>query len=195
MTVTYTQDRIVPFVDAPETEEAFVPVYARSGRSRRAGGKVRTWMILVPVGAVVLAGTAALLMFGGEETPQPAPAEPAAAAPAAPVASTPVTPPAATPAPVLAPEAPAPAIRAATPERAAPAPARRAEPRAEAPVAARAARPAAPPAPVAPSPETTARTATLNTTPSVTAPTTTLNTTLPAPAQPREPAIIVQPLN
>src|SRR5215217_553999 len=89
MTVTYTEDRITPFAETGEAgrEDAFVPVYARTGRkTRHAGGKVKTWMILAPIGAVVLGGTAVAMMLSGSETAEPALSEPAATAPVTPIA-------------------------------------------------------------------------------------------------------------
>jgi Meckel syndrome type 1 protein len=87
MSMTYT---------TPETRAAaaddsvFVPRYARSSKARNK--PVKTWMILAPIGAVVvIGGAAALMMGGGEPEPtaametSPAPAEAASiqAAPAA----------------------------------------------------------------------------------------------------------------
>lgn len=201
MSVTYTEDRITPFADETTREPEFVPVYARTRKSarRKSGGKIKTWMILAPVGAVVLAGGAvAMMMGGGEEAAAPALSEPAATAPVVPIA------PAAAPATVAQPvveaaSAPAPVVRAAPVERIAPEPVRRAQPRAAAPVAERdvASTPRVITEPAAPSP-----TAALNTT---TSPTPSLNTAspapvvttapTPAPAETRAPAIVVQPLN
>ena len=186
MSVTYTEDRIEPVA-----EETFVPVYARSRTASKRKGGVKTWMILAPIGAVVvLGGAAAMLMGGGEETVEPALVEPAATAPVFPatpvptdVAAAPLTS-AATPTPVEMAQQPTPAPVARTSEparRAAPAPARRA-----APAPAPAARVETPAAPTNPQPYSAPATSTLNTTPA---------TPVPAPAAPRAPTIQVQPLN
>ena len=62
MSVTYP-DPLKPYGDRVEvnpnadgaSDEPFVPVYARTGKStRRNGGKIKTWMILTPVGILVL---------------------------------------------------------------------------------------------------------------------------------------------
>ncbi|HVL41928.1 MAG TPA: hypothetical protein VM348_07205, partial [Brevundimonas sp.] len=147
MSVTYPADPLKPYGDRSEVrpltgermdlnphltgaaEEPFVPVYARRGKAARGnGGKIKTWMILAPVGAIVLGGFAAM-MLNGEETTTPL-AEPAATAPvvaATPLAAAAPATSASTPAPVQAAPAPAPVLREATPvRRAAPAPARRA---------------------------------------------------------------------
>lgn len=193
MSITYPHDRTSPHENtlSPPTvaEEPFVPRYARTRKSsgRKSGGKIKTWMILAPVGALVLGGVAAvMLMNGGEETVAPL-AEPAATAPvlpAVPVTGTAAAPltNASTPAPVEAVPVPAaPVAREAGPlRRAAPTPAPRSAPRVEAPRVA--------PAPSAVTPR-------LNTAPT-TSPTTTLNTApaTPTPAQPPAPAIVVEPL-
>lgn len=62
MTVTYTDDTIR---NDSAHDEVFVPRYARTGRARRKGS-VRAWMILLPVGALALAGGAAAVMMSGE---------------------------------------------------------------------------------------------------------------------------------
>ena len=136
MSVTYPADPLKPYGDRVEVnpnadganDEPFVPVYARTGKStRRNGGKIKTWMILTPVGILVLAGLGAVALGGGEQTTAPL-AEPAATAPV--VSATPLaTPVMSNPAPVArtAPTA-APVLRPAAPVRraaAAPAPARR----------------------------------------------------------------------
>jgi len=66
MSVTYT-DQIRPAADRLDSE-AYVPVYAR--RSGRMSKKpVKTWMILAPLGVLVIGGAAAaMLMQPGEET-------------------------------------------------------------------------------------------------------------------------------
>ncbi|HYC97624.1 hypothetical protein [Brevundimonas sp.] len=179
MTVTYPHDRPLPqdsHLEGPR-EEPFIPVYARTGRSARGRkGGIKTWMILAPIGVLVLGGAAAALMMGDRGEVAPAPlAEPAATAPvlpaqpvtaeAAPVEVAPVVEATPAPAPVVRRTAPASARRPVAPARtsaAAPAPA---------------ARVVAPAQPVGPQPYT----ATLNTTPA------------PAPAQ--APVIVIQPVN
>ncbi len=140
MSVTYPADPSKPYGDRVEVnpnadganDAPFVPVYARTGKSaRRNRNKIRTWMILTPVGIIVLAGLGAVALGGGDQTTAPL-AEPAATAPvvpatslAAPVVSAltpaPVVRTAPTPAPVLRPAAPVRRAAAAP----APAPARR----------------------------------------------------------------------
>ena len=183
MTLTYPHDRPLPHdshLDATRTEEPFVPVYARTRSARGRKGGLKAWMILAPIGVLVLGAGAAALMSGGDEATAPL-AEPAATAPvltaqpllteAAPVAETPVAAVEATP-------APAPVVR-----RAAPAPVRRAAAPARAPAAAptTAPRTATAPQPAGPQPYT----ATLNATPTAT----------PAPATAQPPVIVIQPAN
>lgn len=207
MSVTYPVDPLKPYGDRSErspldgradidarldgaTEEPFVPVYARRGKAARGGGKIRTWMILAPIGVIVLGGFGAMMAMNGEETATPL-AEPAATAPvvpATPLVAEPAPVAALSPAPVVEAAAPPPVQRAATPVRraAAPAPAARraaptAAPRIEAP-AARVATPA---------PTASSSTTTLNTAPTAPAPAATVT---PAPAQPPAPVIVVQPL-
>ena len=176
------------------TEETFVPRYARNTKAKKS---VKTWMILAPIGAVVLLGSGVAMMMGGGEQAAPATSTEAEApamqtAPAAMTAAeTPVMPaapmetasaPAATPAPVA---------RRAEP-RAEPV-VRRAAPAAERPAAARVETPTVPTGPqpyAAPSvPEVS--TSQLNTAPAA------ASTPAPVatPAQPAAPAITVQPLN
>jgi len=182
MTVTYPHDRPVlqgERLEAPH-EEPFIPVYARTGRNARGGrkGGFKTWMILAPIGVLVLGGAAAALVMGQGDEVAPAPlVEPAATAPVLP------TQPLLTEAPVEAAAAP---VIEATPTpapvvRAAPAPARRAAPapaRATAPAATR----EAPAEPAGPQPYTSS----LNTTPAA-APAT------PAPTPAPPPVIVIQP--
>lgn len=85
MSMTYTDapERAVE-ADAP----IVTPAFARVGRKPRSG--VRTWMILAPIGAIVLAGSAYLMLTAPETaTPlneAPAPAiEPAPLAPMTPM--------------------------------------------------------------------------------------------------------------
>lgn len=178
MSVTYPHDRPIPHGEHLEAqrEEPFVPVYARTRRSARGRkGGVKTWMILAPVGVLVLGGAAAALMMGDQGEVAPAPlAEPAATAPvlpaqpvlaeAAPMETAPVAEatPIPAPAPVVRRAAPAPARRAVAPARqAAPTPAP--APRVEAA------------APTGPQPYT----ATLN--------------AAPTPASAQTPVIVIQP--
>ena len=202
MSVTYPADPLKPYGDRVEVnpnadganDEPFVPVYARTGKStRRNGGKIKTWMILTPVGIIVLAGLGAVALGGGDATTVPL-AEPAATAPvvtasvpAAPVANPDTPAPAArtapTPAPVLRPAAP---VRRAA---AAPAPARRtttvvAAPRPTAPAAAARA--------VTPAPATSSPTPMLNMTP--TAPMAPTAAPAPAATQSPPPFVIVEPV-
>ena len=181
------------------TEETFVPRYARNTKAKKS---VKTWMILAPIGAVVLLGSGVAMMMGGGEQAAPATSTEAEApamqtAPAAMTAAeTPVMPAApmetaSAPAAAPTPAAPAPVARRAEP-RAEPV-ARRAAPAAERPAAARVETPAVPTGPqpyAAPSvPEVS--TSQLNTAPAA------ASTPAPVatPAQPAAPAITVQPLN
>lgn len=178
------------------TEDAFVPRYARPTKSRKS---VKTWMILAPIGAVVLLGSGVAMVMGGGEQAAPPPATEATTpamqtAPAAMTAAeTPVTP----TAPIETAQAPA---AAPTPAASAPV-ARRAEPRAE-PVVRRAApvaeRPAATPRvevparPTGPQPYAAATSPAAGTSQLNTAPTTAPTS---AQAQPPAPTITVQPLD
>lgn len=84
MSVTYS-DTVRPAAAQPQSQ-AYVPVYARAGRAHR-NKPVKTWMILAPLGLLVMGGAAALMLT-----------QESAVAPAA-VSETPVAP---TPAPVSA---------------------------------------------------------------------------------------------
>lgn len=176
MTVTYPHDRSVnPDLSSDAVrEEPFVPVYARTGRSARGRkGGFKTWMIMAPIGVVVLGVGAAAMTMGGGEDVAPVPlVEPAVSAPVLPVqppqAEAPVAPIVESPAPVVrsAPaSAPARASRRAAP---APAPAARATPATPDPVAA---------APSGPQPYTT----NLNATPA------------PAPTTAPPPVVVIEP--
>ena len=68
MSVTYT-DQIRPAA-ARVDSDAYVPVYARSG-ARKSNKSVKTWMILAPLGVLVVGGAAAAMLMP--------PAEPTAA--------------------------------------------------------------------------------------------------------------------
>lgn len=190
MALTYPTEQARPVPAAALTEENFIPVYARGRKTTRSsGGKVKTWMILEPIGVIVLGGIAAALVMAppadtiGQaptQTPLPTAAEAAATQAAATTALTP----AAAPTPVRiapAPVAAAPVVRQATPvRRVAPAPAvRRVAPAPAVRVQTPAAAPVAGPRPYS------APTTSLNTAPAVPAPVTT-------PAAP--PPIVVEPL-
>lgn len=186
MSVTYPHDHPMSHsdrVDAPR-EEPFIPVYARTGRTARGRkGGVKTWMILAPIGVLVLGGAAAALMMGDGGDVAPAPlVEPAATPPvlpAQPLVSE-IVPAEAEIAPVVeATPAPAPVVRTAPARRSAPAPVRRATSAPAPTVATR----EAPAAPTGPQPYT----ASLNTTP----PTATVAAPAPTPAPP--PVIVIQP--
>ena len=184
MSVTYPHDRALPHdtqVEAPR-EEPYVPVYARTrGSTRGRKGGVKTWMILAPLGVLVLGGVTAALMVGDRNETAVAPlAEPAATGPVLPAqpvlaGTAPVD--AAAPAAVIE-AVPEPVVRSApAPERrAAPAPVRRAAP-APAPATRE-----APAEPEGPQPYTSS----LNTTPPA-AP------AAPAPAPAAPPVIVIQP--
>jgi len=175
MTVTYTHERPLPPTSPMETarEEPFIPVYARTRTSRSRKGGIKTWMILAPLGVLVLGAGAAAMMMGGNDDVAPAPlVEPAATAPVlpaqplltnvAPLEATPVAEATPAPSPVARRAAPAPRPRAASTARAA------------APTPAPTTPVVVAPEPASPEPYT----ATLNTTPAA-----------PAPA----PVIIIQP--
>jgi len=78
--------------DTAVTDEDFIPVYARGGRSATgaAGGKMKTWMILVPLGVLVVGGITTLVMTSGEQAPIAPLAEPAFTAPVLSSAAAPV---------------------------------------------------------------------------------------------------------
>ena len=186
-TPAYTETAATNAATADDT--VFVPRYARRSRAKKS---VKTWMILAPIGAVVVLGGAAALMMDGGDRPALGEAQPAAAqAPVAtpsPVASAPVLE-AAQPAPVASTpvEQPAPPP-AAVQRRAAPAtPARRAM--TPAPTV-RAAEPAATIEPTGPRAYSAASSAAAA--PSIT--TQSLNAG-PAAATPAAPIIVTQPLN
>lgn len=175
MTVTYPHDRPLPHDTHMEEAhpEPYVPVYARTrGSTRSRKGGVKAWMILAPIGVLVLGGVAAAMIAGSGDDAAPAPlAEPAATPPvlsAQPVV-TETAPLTAAPAPVEAAPAPAPAVTRTR------APVRRSAPtvRASTTAPAPAPRVEAPAEPTGPQPYT----ATLN--------------TAPAPAQ--TPVIVIQP--
>ncbi|GAW41558.1 hypothetical protein SH203_01966 [Brevundimonas sp. SH203] len=188
MSMTYAD---TPTEARPETA-TFVPRYARPAKSKKS---VRTWMILAPIGAVVLLGSGVAMVMGGGEKAAPAPAEAAPAMETAPAAmtaaETPVTPaaPVETAAAPAASPAPAPVARRSEP-RAEPV-VRRAAPAAERPAAARVETPAAPTTSLQPYSASTS-TSQLNSAPVA------AQTPAPVvvtPAQPAAPSITVQPLN
>lgn len=197
MSMTYA-DADTTAVDPRTADEVFVPRYAQ----KRAKSKkpVKTWMIVAPIAAVAVIGTAAaLVMSGGGEQPAPAEATPAQTQPmqTAPAAlntgmdsamtgaEAPASmQPAPQAAPVEATPAPAPVARRVdpAPRRAAPAAAPAERP------AARVETPAEPTGPRAYSPSPA--TQSLNTAPPAPA-----IQTAPAPAPTTAPAISVQPLS
>ncbi|KDP95899.1 hypothetical protein ER13_06425 [Brevundimonas sp. EAKA] len=124
-------------------DEVFVPRYAQ--RRSRSNKSVKTWMIIAPIGALAVIGTAAALMMGGDAPAAPASSAQPLSTPApqmqtAPTALTPVETPLAQPVPVqTTPQTtPAPVPRRAEPavRRAAPSapPAERPAPRVDRPV-------------------------------------------------------------
>ncbi|WP_313004967.1 hypothetical protein [Brevundimonas sp.] len=140
MSVTYT-DQVRPA--APRVDsDAYVPVYARSG-ARKSNKPVKTWMVLAPLGVLVVGGAAAAMLMQPAETTAPATVEAAPIeAPLAMAATSPLTAPSvpietpadlATAAPIP-PAAAAPVERRAAPPTPAPARAVRAAPPAAAPV-------------------------------------------------------------
>lgn len=72
MSVTYT-DQVSPAA-AGVDQEAYVPVYARSG-ARKSNKPVKTWMILAPLGVLVLGGAAAAMLMQPAEPAAPTTAE------------------------------------------------------------------------------------------------------------------------
>lgn len=125
MSVTYTENRRH---DASATADAFVPRYAQAKRTKKGP---KTWMILAPIGAVVLVGAGLAMTMGGSET-QPLSDSEAAAPMTQPMASMPaplensaapaaLATPAAAPAPMVSEPATAPVVerRAAPVERSA----------------------------------------------------------------------------
>ena len=129
MSVTYPHDRPMLHDDRlePARDEPFVPVYARTRSARSRKGGLKTWMILAPIGVLVLGGAAAALMMGGGEEPAATVLEPAATAPVLP--ATPI--PSETALIEVAPIDAAPVEAAPTPvarRQTTPAPARRAAP-------------------------------------------------------------------
>ena len=144
MSVTYT-DQVRPAA-ARVDGDAYVPVYARSG-ARKSNKPVKTWMILAPLGVLVVGGAAAAMLMQPAEPAAPTPLDAAPVEAIAPEVSplTAPTIPMETPADLTATTPIPPAAAASVERRAIPASAR-----ASAPLA-RAARVA--PAPVEPAVE------------------------------------------
>ncbi len=186
MSLTYPNE-----TDTLHDDAVYTPVYAR-GKTRGKKKGIKTWMILAPVGGVVLLGGAAMmLLYPSNETAPLVEAETPVVSAMAPIApepslldsAAPVTT-ASVPAPVtVAPVTSAPAAREVAPvRRAQPAPARRvAEP-----VAAPVVETEEPVVPTGLQPYVGTRTLNTASSPAVTA---------PAPATTPAPAITVQPLN
>ena len=179
----YADPVVTPAMATPRAEADFVPAYARKPARQK---KIKSWMVLAPIGAIVLlgGGAAMLMSDGSETTPLVEPATPAPVVqapvlatvdPLTTTAMTPVTAPAeVVPAPVVA---PAPVARRAEPVR-----------RATAPVAPR----VAPAAEVAPEP-TGPRA--YSASPSTVAPAVTPAPAATTSAAPPAPSIQTQPLN
>lgn len=186
MSLTYLNDTLgARPVDAPVAEsadqEVFIPSYARSSKSRAGQKKVKTWMILAPLGGLLLIGGGAMMLMndGATTAPLVEPAAPSVSAPTPmsvqpPVVAAPATA-AAAPAPVEVAPAPQAAIRDRQPVRAPAATAQRAAPLERVAPTPRIETPAEPTGPRS-----------YSASPSVTAPAT------PAPPAP---AIAVQPLS
>lgn len=165
------------------TDDVFVPRYAQ--RRHKSNKPVKTWMIIAPIGALAVIGTAAALMMGGGE--QAAPAVPAESvstlAPpmqTTPTAVAPVATPLAEPAPVQATVQATPAAEP-TQRRAEPVP-RRAAPAVER----RAARVETPAEPTGPQPYSASSTSAQNTAPAASAPSVQIQS---------PPTVSVQPVN
>ena len=60
MSMTYANAN----TEARTEDTTFVPRYARTTKSKKS---VKTWMILAPIGAVVLLGSGVAMMMGGEQ--------------------------------------------------------------------------------------------------------------------------------
>jgi hypothetical protein len=143
-------DRPLASEAAVAGREPYTPVYARSGKARNGRKSVRTWMILAPVGALVLIGGAVAMIIGGEASPADAPLPMAAVPMVAPLQAGPAAPRDVAPSPVIAtPVARAPAARVATQARAS-VPTSRSRPQAA--VAVAPVEPAPVPAPTGPQP-------------------------------------------
>ncbi|NBB63490.1 hypothetical protein GVN18_29945 [Pseudomonas sp. ODNR1LW] len=69
MSMTYADAADRRVAEAPaDGSGVFVPRYAQRRKSRKP---VKTWMILAPIGALAVVGTAAALIMGGEQTEAP----------------------------------------------------------------------------------------------------------------------------
>ncbi|MDQ1154169.1 hypothetical protein [Brevundimonas sp. SORGH_AS_0993] len=106
MSMTYTNAEAEARTQGRAEPAAFVPRYARHTRSKKA---VKTWMILAPLGAIVLLGSGVAMMLNSDDQAAPAPMDAAPAMQTAPAAidatQTPAAPAAMTP---TASETPAP---------------------------------------------------------------------------------------
>lgn len=70
MSMTYADAADRNVVEAPaDGSGVFVPRYAQRRKSHKP---VKTWMILAPIGALAVVGTAAALIMGGEQAATPA---------------------------------------------------------------------------------------------------------------------------
>lgn len=80
MSVTYSED---DYVDHDRTESAaYVPVYARKRASRGRSGGFKSWMVLAPLGVLVVGGVAAAMILneGAADAPQSEPVAPVSTA-------------------------------------------------------------------------------------------------------------------
>ncbi len=87
MSITYPHDRTIPSdgLTAAPREEPFVPVYARTRSATGRKGGVKSWMILAPIGVLVLGAAAVVLVTAQGEHVAPVPlVEPAATGPVLP---------------------------------------------------------------------------------------------------------------
>jgi len=188
MSLTYPHGPTEPVGDrietprfSPANEEPFVPVYARRGKARSGKGKIRTWMILVPVGLLTLGGIGAMMAMNGGDEASASLAEPAATLP---VLSTPSFAPGSEAAPLGSASTPSPVITGPSVREAAPTP--RAAP------ARRTAAPAATPVAQTPDPVVAAGPQPYATSPA--APSTSASApAAPAPTTTSPPAIIIDP--
>ena len=180
MSVTYT-DQVRPAA-ARIDSDAYVPVYARSD-ARKSNKPVKTWMILAPLGVLVVGGAAAAMLMQPAEPVAPTTLE---AVPVAPVA-TPLTAPTIpmetpvelTTAPSIPSSDAAPVERRATPPRTAPAASRPA--------------PAPAPTPVAEAPVPTGPQPYLSVAPQTAAPTAVAPAAPVTPTPPPAPIVITPP--
>lgn len=119
MSITYPDhvavNRPTALAPTPTAESApYTPVYARSGKARNGRKAVKTWMILAPIGAVVLIGGAVAMAIGGQASePLGAPVSVEPTVMAAPIMAVPLTD---TAPAALVPPAPPVAVAETTPE-------------------------------------------------------------------------------